>query len=47
MMISIMCCVKRDKRRTAEGTICIISERLLDRLQQLPHASVWGRAAAQ
>ena len=32
------------KTRTAEVTICIISERLPDRARQLPHASVWGRA---
>ena len=30
-------------RRTAEVTICIISERLLDRPRQLPNASIWGR----
>ena len=33
------------KTRTAEVTICIISERLPDRPRQVPHASVWGRIA--
>ena len=43
MMISIitgnLCCIKHETR-TAEVTICIISERLLDRSRQLPYASV-------
>ena len=30
-----------EKRRTAEVTICMISERLLDRPRQLPHVQVW------
>ena len=48
-MISIingnLCCVECHKTRTAEVTICTISERLPDRPRQLPHASVWGRIA--
>ena len=32
------------KTRTAEVTICIMSERLPDRPRQLPHASFWGCA---